>query len=68
MINHNIVVVGGKEYKAVKDKNLESCDECVFGIKNIQCSEFECEGKARSDKQDVIFKPHYRPKASELKW
>lgn len=64
MIDHNIVVVNGKEYKAVAE--VIGCDGCAFY--GHSCAGIKCTYDARSDGCSVIFKPNYRPKASELKW
>lgn len=69
MIDHNIVVVNSKEYKAVAESKYNSCRLCALdNISPVPCWGINCEQKTRSDEQYVIFKPHYRPKASELKW
>lgn len=62
MINHNVVVAGGVEYKAV---NGNSCDGCAF-VRTTVCRRVFCTDDVRSDKQSVIFKRHYRPKHNEL--
>jgi len=69
MIDHNIVVVNGKEYKAVKHEytGLDLCSGCSLKGVGV-CGITKCAGPERVDENNVIFKPHYRPKASELKW
>lgn len=62
MIEHNVVVTGGVEYKAV---NGNSCDGCAF-VRSTVCTRVSCTDDARLDKESVIFKRHYRPKHNEL--
>ena len=69
MINHNIVVLNGNEYKAVKPNHTDNdlCSGCA--IKGLGlCNKMRCTPIERDDERSVIFKPHHRPNASELKW
>lgn len=48
---HNVVVVDGKEYKAVSEKEKGTCEECCaedFWL----CAMLDC--------SENIFKPHYK--------
>lgn len=61
-IEHNVVVVGGMDYKAV-DGN--SCDGCAL-VNTTACTRVSCTDDARADGKSVIFKRHYRPTHREL--
>lgn len=67
-IEHNVFVVNGLEYKAVKAKSGQGCDDCElykhvdkFGDCDKSCTPID-----RKDKCNVIFKRHYRPTHKEL--
>ena len=62
MIEHNVVVVDGVEYKAVKG---DCCDNCEF-VGTNSCEPVPCTSVERNDGKHVIFKLHYRPKHNEL--
>lgn len=67
-IEHNVVVVGGLEYKAVIDAQAKGCSFCALERhldENGECDE-PCVPPSRNDKCNVIFKRHYRPTHKEL--
>lgn len=67
MIEHNVVVVGGVEYKAVEPIERGCCNGCdLSDIKCLILSGVHCTKNKRNDKRDVIFKRHYRPKHNEI--
>lgn len=67
MIEHNVVVVGGVEYKAVEPIGKDSCQGCdLSDMKCLKLSGVHCTQNRRNDKSSVIFKRHYRPKHNEL--
>lgn len=66
MIEHNVVVVGGVEYKAVKGEK-DSCHGCAAYNNRRLCHDLgKCNGSLRGDRVDVKYKRHYRPKCDEL--
>lgn len=67
-IEHNVVVVGGLEYKAVIAKFAQGCNECELykHIDKFGDCDKSCTPVDRKDKSDVIFKRHYRPTQKEL--
>ena len=67
MIEHNVVVVGGVEHKAVKAGFGGWCKRCSIDklLGDDDCSVC-CTPSDRSDDSNVVFKRHYRPKHNEL--
>ena len=66
MIEHNVSLVGGVEYKAVKC-NVAKCSGCVGEYDDILCGALDsCLGDGRADGEDVKYKRHYRPRHNEL--
>lgn len=58
---HNIVVVDGQEYKAVKDKDY--CFNCAGLVSDRLCTRLEpCLEDVRTDKSSAVYKPHYKLK------
>ena len=71
-MNHNIVIVGDKEYQAVKvsDGLSNHCSACSFAIGggcNIDSKQGDCVDTFREDKTMVIYKPRYTPTNAQLK-
>ena len=65
MIEHNVVVDGGVEHKAVlrpKFISTSSCDVC--SLRKTKCH--PCTPIERYDGEQIIYKLHYRPKHNEL--
>ena len=61
---HNIVVLGNKEYQAVRDLHPHNCTGCALVIFN--CEGVECEWESREDSTEVIYKSHHKPTIAEL--
>lgn len=59
---HNIVVVDGQEYKAVKQVGSESCVGCSFFNGNCETPGVPCMAMERDDATQVKYKPHYKLK------
>lgn len=64
MIEHNVVVVGGLEYKAVSCYRFNPCKGCH--LMDADCQAVDCNESSRDDGSTVRFKRHYRPKHNEL--
>lgn len=65
-IEHNVVVVGGLEYKAVKC-DASKCSGCVGEHNDLLCGAlYSCIGDSRVDGEDVKYKRHYRSTHKEL--
>ena len=65
MIEHNVVVVDGVEYKAVKS-GASGCEGCA-GVGYALCPKLgACGAGERADGENVRFKIHYRPRYNEL--
>lgn len=66
-IEHNVVVVGGIEFKAVNSVSV-SCENCAGEKNSYHCLLLrqQCADHQRIDNTEVIFKRHYRPTHKEL--
>ncbi len=65
MIEHNVVVVDGLEYKAVIEPDVSDVLSCeICSLNNKEC--MSCTKEERNDGLNVIFKRHYRPRHNEL--
>lgn len=61
-IEHNVVEIGGLEYKAVKGGG---CIQCA--LNRVDCKEFNCISDDRADHEsNVIAKRHYSAKLVAL--
>ena len=54
---HNVIVVDGQEYKAVKDVN-DNCDRCALIGTGSPCG--TCLKSERADNTSAVYKPHYK--------
>lgn len=60
---HNVVVVDGEEYKAVKLVSEKlPCYGCSFSTSALECESdgAPCTMGERADGEHVIYKPHYK--------
>ena len=61
-MNHNVITVGGLEYKAVKSHG-KSCPKCAFFGLYCNDDNYACMAEERFDNEDVIFKRHIKLKS-----
>lgn len=68
MIEHNVVVVGGVEHKAVIGSSSKGCSACTLNkyVDKFGDCHTDFVPEDRYDRCNVIFKQHYRPKHNEL--